>query len=60
MLLRLVKQEIVLVRRRTRESRFEAAFVSAEHSDEDIAQTIEAAGRAFETTLTSSGPSFRP
>lgn len=37
-------------------SRFEAAFVSAAHSDEDIAATIETAGRVFEATPTPSGP----
>jgi len=28
-------------------SQFEAAFVSAAHSDEDISRTVEAAKRAF-------------
>jgi glutamate-1-semialdehyde 2,1-aminomutase len=33
-------------------SQFEAAFLSAAHTDEDIQQTISAAKQAFETAVT--------
>jgi len=36
-------------------AQFEAAFVSAAHSDDDIAETIRAAGKAFSTLRSTSG-----